>query len=188
MGKNALTNWLVITSKDFKTLFKNKNVLLIYSAVCLALVMLAILIRFYLYPNAFIYIDVINFLPMVPNYMLYFVIFTSSLYLMNQGSVSFTDEHVHGTSDRLKMLGVSSASFIAGKLFFFYLTSIIQVLIFNAVCLLGFWVTEGAIAMNLFDPISNFFIYLLLWPLGMVLVAGLFYALVSNIKNATATR
>jgi len=53
---------------------------------------------------------------------------------------------------------------------------------------LGFWVTEGAIAMNLFDPISNFFIYLLLWPLGMVLVAGLFYTLVSNIKNATATR
>ncbi|HOU08041.1 MAG TPA: hypothetical protein PLX04_06735 [Caldisericia bacterium] len=188
MGKNALTKWLVITSKDFKTLFKNKNVLLIYSAVCLALIMLAVLVRFVLYPNAFKYVDPINFLPMFPNYMLYFVIFTSSLYLMNQGSVSFTDEHVHGTSDRLKMLGVSSGSFVAGKLFFFYLASIIQVIIFNAVCLLGFWVTEDVIAMNLFNPISNFFIYLLLWPLGMVLVAGLFYSLVSNIKNATAAR
>ncbi len=186
MGKNPITSWLVVTAKDFRILFKNKFLLLIYSAIGLAVVLLALFIKFYLHPTMFRFFTVEDYLPALPNFMLYFVIFASSLYLMSQGAVSITEEMSSGTADRLKIMNVSGSTLVFGKMVFFYLASLIHVLIFNIVCTLSFYEVEGVMWMNWTIP--DLLIYILAWPLLMVAAAGIFYGLITFLRRSAKRR
>lgn len=182
MGKNALTSWLVVTGKDFKILFKNRSLFLIFLGIIVALVTLAIFQGTYLKEGMFSFFDATGYLPALPNYMIYFVIFASSLYMMNLGPVSFTNEHQTGTINRLKIQNVSAISVTIGKIFFFYLAAIIQVLIFNGVAT-WYFRDKGATPMNW--EVSSALIHILLWPFIMIFGAYIIYLFIHLITRAT---
>ncbi len=179
MGKSALTSWLVIAGKDFKILFKNRSLFLIFMGVLAALITLAIIQGTFIKETIYTWLDADKYLPMLPNYMIYFVIFTSTLYMMNQGPASFTNEYQTGTIDRLKIQNVSIFSLSAGKIVFFYLIAIILTLIFNGLATYFFW-DKGITPMNW--TVSNALVHILLWPLGMVLGAYIVYLIISLIN------
>lgn len=185
MGKNALTSWLVITAKDFKVLIKNKFLFLIYFAVGIAVILLALFIKFYLGNTMFRFFTPDQYLPALPNYMVYFVIFASSLYLMSQGAVSITEEHESGTADRLMTMNVGAATIYVGKFVFFYLVALLQIILFNSISTLLFWEIEGIHLMNWTVP--DVLMYVFVWPFFMVLGAALLYALITVIRRATKT-
>lgn len=183
MGKNALTSWLVITAKDFRVLFRNKFLFLIYFAVGIAIILLAFFIKFYLGNTMFRFFTPDQYLPALPNYMVYFVIFASSLYLMSQGAVSVTQEHESGTADRLMTMNVGTGAIYFGKFIFFYLVALLQIILFNVISTLLFWETEGISLMNWTVP--DILLFVLVWPFFMVLGAALLYALITVIRRAT---
>jgi|GEM_PF-688519 len=184
MGKNILTSWLVVTGKDFKILYKNRYLFLIYLAVVLSIILLALFIGLYLAPVMLSFFPPNEYLPALPNFMVYFVIFTSTLYLMSMGAASFTKERELGTSDRIKTMNILPSTMIFGKMFFYYLVALIQAIIFNGISIFFFYEVNGMqIWMNW--NVSNFFEYVFLWPLVMVCGAGVLFALVTQIGRTT---
>lgn len=186
MGKNPITSWLVVTAKDFRVLFRNRFLLLIYAAIGLAVILLALFIKFYLHPTMFKFFSVEDYLPALPNYMLSFVIFASSLYMMSQGAVSITVEMSSGTSDRLRIMNISRSTLVFGKMVFFYLASLIYVLLFNIVCTLCFYEVDDVMWMNW--SIIDLLIYIFVLPLLMVAIAGIFYGLIALLKKSAKRR
>lgn len=184
MGKNALTSWLVITAKDFKVLIKNKFLFLIYFAVGIVIILLSFFMKF-IVGNLLSVYQPEKYLPAMPNYMVYFVIFASSLYLMSQGAVSITEEHESGTADRLMTMNVGSAAIYVGKFVFFYLVALLQIILFNIISTLLFWEIENVKYMNWTVP--DVLMYVFVWPFFMVLGAALLYALITVIRRATKT-
>lgn len=185
MGKNALTSWLVVTAKDFKVLFRNRSLLLIYTAISLSIMLLALFIGIFLFNIMLQFFPATDYLPALPNYMLSFVIVVSSVYLISQGAVSITEENEKCTIDRLLIMNVSPLSIYFGKFVFFYLITIIQVILFNLVCTICFWNVQGTEYMNWTVP--DILMYVLVWPFFMVLGAALLYALITLIRRATKT-
>ncbi|HOO97200.1 MAG TPA: hypothetical protein PKV16_02865 [Caldisericia bacterium] len=180
MGKNTFTSWLVVTGKDFKVLWKNRPLLLIYLGVIVALIVLAIFQGTYLFNELLQNFDASKYLPSLPNYMIYFVIFTSALFMMNQGPVSFTNENKTGIINRLKIMNIGYGSVIFGKLFFFYIAALIQVLLFNVAATILFLAESsryGLAPMNW--DVMQLLNFVLLWPLIMVLGAFVLYLLIS---------
>lgn len=186
MGKNALTSWLVITAKDFKVLIKNKFLFLIYCAVGLGLLFLALFVKFVV-GNLFGAYDAADYLPHMPNYILYFVIFTSSLYMMSQGAVSFTDELESGTADRLITMNVGALTIYFGKFVFFYLASLIHIIIYNSAVTILYTIFKTIDVDFLNWTAPSFFMYVFVWPFFMVLGAAILYALIAMIRRATKT-
>ncbi|MEZ4813298.1 MAG: hypothetical protein R2883_07500 [Caldisericia bacterium] len=189
MGKNTLTSWLVVAGKDFKVLFKNRSLFLIFMGVVIALITLAVFQGTVLLNTLYDSFDASDYLPMLPNYMIYFVIFASTLYMMNLGPVSFTNEHQTGTVNRLKIQNVSMFSVSFGKIVFFYTISIILTLVFNA-SVIWFFLEESY--KSKIPPMgwttSTILIHILLWPLMMVLGAYLIYLVISLFNHFAKKR
>ena len=180
MGKNILTGWLHVTAKEFKILFKNRFLLLIYLSVIVALVLIALFIRAYLHDAMFQFFDFNIVYPALPTYMILSVIFSVSIFLMSQGAVSFTEEDAIGTADRLKIMNMPYPIIVVGKFIFYYLSALIMVVCFDIALYLFFLTNKNQISWDL----SNFAIYMLLWPLVMVTLAGIFYGLVRLLKGS----
>jgi hypothetical protein len=180
MGSNVLTKWLFVTKKDFKILFKNRPLLLIFLGIIVALLALATFQGLVLKNSMFVFFDAKDYLPALPNYMIYFVIFASSLFMMNLGPVSFTNEYLEGTINRLKIQNVTVISMTIGKIVFFFLASVIQVTIFNIVATWYFW-SDGNTPMNW--SVNSLLIHILLWPLMMVVGAYVIYLIIFLIKG-----
>jgi hypothetical protein len=182
MGKNILTGWIHVTVKELKILIKNRFLLLIYLSVIVALILIALFIRVYLEPEMLSYFDFSAFYPALPTYMILTVIFSVSIFLMSQGAVSFTEEDVIGTADRLRIMNMPYVTIVIGKFIFYYLSAIIMVACFNIALYLFFMSYKNQIPWDF----NNFAIYILLWPLVMVVLAGLFYGLVRLLKGKKA--
>ena len=180
MGKNILTGWLHVTAKEFKILIKNRFLLLIYLSVIVALILIALFIRAYLEPTMLSFFDFSIVYPALPTYMILSVIFSVSIFLMSQGTVSFTEEDSIGTADRLKIMNMPYAVIVVGKFIFYYLSAVIMVVCFNIALYLFFLSYPSQINWS----IKNLAVYILLWPLFMVTLAGIFYGLVRLLKGS----
>lgn len=180
MGSNILTKWLIVTKKDFKILFKNRSLLLIFLGIIVALLVLATFQGLVLKNSMFVFFDAKDYLPALPNYMIYFVIFASTLFMMNLGPVSFTNEYREGTINRLRIQNVTVLSMTFGKIVFFFLASVIQVIVFNALATWYFW-SDGPAPMNW--SVKSLLVHILLWPLMMVVGAYIIYLIILLIKG-----
>lgn len=181
MGKNILTGWLHVTAKEFKILFKNRFLLLIYLSVIVTLVLIALFIRYSLAPSMLQFFDFSFFYPSLPTYMILSVIFAVTIFLMSQGAVSFTEEDVIGTADRLKIMNMPYPIIVIGKFLFYYLSAIVMIVAFN-IALYLFFLSYPQQKMSW--SIENLAVYILLWPLVMVTLAGIFYGLVRLLKGS----
>lgn len=180
MGKNILTGWLHVMVKEFRILLKNRFLLLIYLSVIVTLVLIALFIRYSLGPSMLQFFDFSFFYPSLPTYMILSVIFAVSIFLMSQGAVSFTEEDVIGTADRLRIMNMPYPIIVIGKFLFYYLSAIIMVVVFN-VALYLFFLSYPQQKMTW--SVENFAIYILLWPFAMVTLAAVFYGFVRLLKG-----
>ncbi len=180
MGKNILTGWLQVTIKDFKILIKNKFLLLIFVSVILALVMFALFVRFYLGPIIMTFFDFSTFYPSLTTYYILCVIFAVTIFMMSQGAVSITNEVKHGTADRMKIMNMPFFALVFGKFMFYYLSAVIMVILYN-IALMIMFLSYSTYVWSW--GITNLAVFILLWPLIMVFLAGMFYSLVRSLKG-----
>lgn len=182
MGKNIIAGWLQVTAKDFRVLFKNRFLLLIYLSVVLGLVLFSLFIRFYIGPTMFAYFGKEYYYPSLPNYMIYCVIFSVTIFMMSQGAVSITNETKHGTADRMKIMNMPYGAMVLGKMFFYYLSAVIYVFIFNASIYFLFYNFQMEELYKMWS-VGNIIQFVFVWPLFMVILAGIFYGLVQLFKG-----